>query len=92
MARDLVAVDAQARPVVRARTGRAASSAVHSLRLQGSLASRTFKIYRRYLFVAGAGERCRVNVVVEGFNVIRDPIYGRLKLPLFDGRAVPWAA
>jgi cytochrome c553 len=84
--RDLVAVDGRARPVVRAHSGRAASSAVVSLRPQGSLATRTFRIDRRYLFVAAAGERCRINVVVEGFNVIRDPIYGALKLPLFDAQ------
>ncbi len=83
---DLVAVDSRLRPVVHARSGRVATSAVDSLRPQGALATRTFTIDRRYLFVEAAGERCRINVVVEGFNVIRDPIYGPLKLPLFDAR------
>jgi len=83
-ARDLVTVDAKARPVVRARSGRFARSGADSLRLQGSLSSTTFSIDRRYLWLFAAGERCRINVVVEGFNVIRDPIYGPLKLALFD--------
>ncbi|MEZ5963716.1 MAG: DUF1553 domain-containing protein [Planctomycetota bacterium] len=85
-ASDLVAVDGEARPVVRARAGRWARSGSESLRLQGSLSSRTFRIDRRYLWLRAAGENCRINIVVEGFNVIRDPIYGPLKLALSDER------
>jgi cytochrome c553 len=88
-ARDLVAVDQEGRAVVRFWPGRMAQSAGDSPRLQGSLLSRNFRIDRRFLWVKVAGERCRINVVVEGFNVIRDPIYGGLRRGV-DEAAPTW--
>lgn len=47
-----------------------------SRRLQGTLQSPTFDIDRRFVHVYGSGKDCRVNVVLDGFKLIRSPIYG----------------
>ena len=47
-------------------------------RLQGVLRSRTFTIEHRYIHYLAAGRGGRINVVVDGFEKIRDPIYGGL--------------
>jgi hypothetical protein len=47
--------------------------------LEGSLLSNTLTIDQDYLHVAAAGYGSRLRVVVDGFNVIRDPIYGGLR-------------
>jgi hypothetical protein len=55
-----------------------AHSGAPSVRLEGALRSPTFPIERRYAHVRACGFEARVNVVVDGFNLIRDPIYGGL--------------
>ncbi len=79
-AADVVALDGKGRPFMRMLPGAWATSGAESLRLQGALASPTFTIDRRYLWIRAAGERARFNVVLEGFNLIRDPIYGGLRV------------
>ncbi|MBL8733621.1 MAG: DUF1553 domain-containing protein [Planctomycetes bacterium] len=44
----------------------------------GVLQTRTFPLTQRYLHVRVAGEHARVNVVVDGLHLVRDPIYGPL--------------
>lgn len=67
------------RPSVRALAGAWAHSGATSPREIGTLASHDFRIDARYLHVLVAGTGARFNVVVNGFNLIRDPIYGSLK-------------
>ena len=55
-----------------------AHSGLVSDRLQGVLRSRTFVIDRRYIHVRAQGRGGRINLVVDGFEKIRDPIYGGL--------------
>jgi cytochrome c553 len=55
------------------------SSATVSRKLQGNLRSPDFQIDKRYLHVRVQGAGARLSIIVENFNVIRDPIYGRLK-------------
>jgi hypothetical protein len=50
-----------------------------SARLQGVLRSPTFTITNRYLHILAAGRSSRINVPVDNFTMIRDPIYGGLK-------------
>ena len=57
-----------------------AHSGKNGLRLQGALRSPTFTIDRRYLHLRLAGRASRVNVVIANFMLIRDPIYGSLKV------------
>ena len=54
-------------------------SARYSKRFQGSLRSPTFAVRERYLHVLASGENSRINVVIDNFNLIRNPIYGGLK-------------
>lgn len=54
------------------------SSAAVSTHLEGDLRSPTFRLSERYLHLRVAGRRALLNVVVDGFNVIRDPVYGSL--------------
>ncbi|MBK8977989.1 MAG: PSD1 domain-containing protein [Planctomycetes bacterium] len=64
-------------------------SAATARRLWGTLATPDFPIERRYLHVLAAGRDARLNVVLDGFYLIRDPIYGALK-PRVDSPAPRW--
>ncbi len=64
-------------------------SARSDLRLTGTLSTGDFPIDRRYLHLRVAGQTSRINVVLDGFNLIRDPIYGRLK-PFVDRAEPHW--
>ncbi|MEE2887486.1 MAG: PSD1 and planctomycete cytochrome C domain-containing protein [Planctomycetota bacterium] len=55
-----------------------AFSATQGLHAQGVLRSQTFEIQKRYLHFFGFGMEARVRLVLEGFNIIRAPIYGQL--------------
>jgi hypothetical protein len=55
-----------------------AHSGLVSDRLQGVLRSRTFTTERRFVHVRVMGNGGRINVVLDGFEKIRDPIYGGL--------------
>ncbi|MDA0372757.1 MAG: PSD1 and planctomycete cytochrome C domain-containing protein [Planctomycetota bacterium] len=68
-----------ASPRVGILAGTLAHSGAASPKLAGTLHTRDFAIERRYLHVLAAGDEGRINVVVDGFNLIRDPIYGPLK-------------
>jgi hypothetical protein len=77
--------DRATRPVATiARGGSWAHSGHLSRRLQGTLRSPSFSIDRRYLHVLAAGRASRVNVVIEHFVMIQDPLYGRLRRILKD--------
>ena len=75
---DFVVGDAR-RPVLACLRAPAASSAAISRRLEGVLRSPTFIITNRYAHILAAGSGGRVNVRVDNFTMIRDPIYGGLK-------------
>jgi hypothetical protein len=68
-----------ASPRVGILAGTLAHSGAASPRLAGTLHTRDFDIEKRYLHVLAAGDEGRINVVVDGFNLIRNPIYGPLK-------------
>jgi cytochrome c553 len=71
-----------AKPVAALVTEPGSHGALLSRRLEGALRSPTFTIAHRYLHLRAAGAGARANVVVDNFNVIRDPIYGGLKRTL----------
>ena len=56
-----------------------ANSAALSRERDGVLHSPTFPVEQDYLHIEVAGEGSRVMVVVEGFHLIRNPIYGNLR-------------
>jgi hypothetical protein len=51
-----------------------------SERLQGVLRSRTFKISTSKIFYHMAGHDAEVNLIIDNFELIQDPIYGGLKI------------
>ncbi len=57
----------------------AAHSGLVSNKLEGAIRSGTFTITKPYLHVRVAGNKARLNIVVDNFTLIRDPIYGSLK-------------
>ena len=72
-------VEAVPRKVTAVPSGWAHSGLV-SDRLQGVLRSRTFVLDRRFIHVRALGRGGRINLVVDGFEKIRSPIYGGLTL------------
>lgn len=69
-------------PVAAVLTEPGLFSARWSRRAEGALRSPTFTITNRFLHVRAAGRATRVNVVIDNYTLIRDPIYGRLKVGL----------
>jgi mono/diheme cytochrome c family protein len=67
-----------------------AHSGMVSKRLRGVLRSRSFTIEARYVHWMVAGRGGRINVVVDGFEKIRDPIYGALTRKIDVGDRPQW--
>jgi len=65
------------RPVVRITTG-AVDSGATALRLQGELRSPSFTLDKRYVHFRLAGDKARVNLVIDGYTLIMNPMYGKL--------------
>jgi len=61
-----------------------AHSALVSDRLQGVLRSKTFTIERRLIHYLASGRGGRINLVIDGFEKIRSPIYGELTIGVGD--------
>ncbi len=61
-----------------------------SNRLRGVLRSRTFALSRRFVHVLASGRGGRINLVIDGFEKIRDPIYGDLVHDVDHGDAPKW--
>ena len=79
--------DAASRRAPVDRAGRRRTAASLSDRLQGVLRSPTFTIDKtKHPAIACAGNGGQVNLIVDGFQLIRDPIYGGLT---FDDRQRP---
>jgi len=53
-------------------------SGLLSQKYQGTLRSSTFKISENHIHIAALGVDVRINVVVDNFKIIRNPIYGSL--------------
>ncbi|MFO0890436.1 MAG: PSD1 and planctomycete cytochrome C domain-containing protein [Isosphaeraceae bacterium] len=68
----------------------AAHSGLVSERLQGVLRSPTFTLNQRWIHYLAAGQGGRINLVVDGFEKIRDPIYGRLTVAVGSGDQRRW--
>ncbi len=67
------------------------NSAALGKRLQGALRSPTFVIEKDFIHLLAAGQSARINVVIDGFNLIRNPIYGQLK-QVINSREASWRA
>ncbi|MCA8953291.1 MAG: DUF1553 domain-containing protein, partial [Planctomycetes bacterium] len=59
-------------------------SGIAGRRREGTLQTATFELRERYLHVRAAGVHSRIVVIVDGFHVVRDPIYGDLHRTVDD--------
>jgi hypothetical protein len=66
-----------------------AHSGTLSTALQGSLRSPTFTITKKQIHYLIAGKQARVRLVLNGLQLIQDPIYGRLAFTV-DNDALQW--
>jgi hypothetical protein len=87
--RAAVLVDPTTRAGVRLVSAGQADSGLLSRKLEGVLRSRTFTIESDYMHFLAAGGASRINLVIDGFTLIRNPIYGGLILNL-DDDALAW--
>jgi hypothetical protein len=67
-----------------------AHSALGSESLHGILRSETFTIEHSFIHYLVAGRRSRIQLVVSGFEKIRDPIYGGLARAIEHGEEPRW--
>jgi len=59
-------------------------------KLAGVMRSRTFTIESRFVHWLVAGKGARLNVVIDGYEKIRDPIYGGLTVTVDAGDQARW--
>jgi len=62
-------------------------SATAGGRREGTIATATFPLTHRYVHVRVAGDHSRIKLIVDGFHVVRDPIYGTLHRNIDKGEA-----
>jgi hypothetical protein len=88
---DDVAVQARPGRLVRRLVGPGvAHSGLVSGKLQGALRSPTFVISRKKVFYHAGGKGTRINLIIDGYQHIRDPIYGGLTIHLDGGDGLEW--
>ena len=78
----LVVADGDDTATLSAWPGSFVHSARRSPRECGTLSTPDFRIDRRYLYVWAAGRASRINVVLDGFRLVRGPIYDAYKQEL----------
>ena len=68
----------------------AADSGQVSDKLQGALRSPTFTIEKPHLFYQLIGKNARVRLIIEGYQQIRDPLYGGLQFDVNSPDRMMW--
>jgi hypothetical protein len=79
-------------PVQRVFRAGVPHSGLVSGKLQGALRSRTFRIERDHVLYRLSGHDVRVNLIIDGYQLIRDPIYGGLTFTVNQPRGFAWVA
>jgi cytochrome c553/transposase-like protein len=79
--------DSAARPIARLTPG-GVDSGLISNRLQGELRSRSFTIDKNFVHLRLAGKNSRVNLVIDGYTLIMNPMYGKLTVAPSSDRLV----
>jgi hypothetical protein len=67
-----------------------AHSGLASDQLQGVLRSRTFTIGHKKIWYHAAGHGGQINLIIDGYQRIRDPIYGGLTIKVEGGDRLAW--
>jgi hypothetical protein len=76
---DIVVGNSTDRPIARILSG-GAESGLLSGRFQGELRSQTFTISKPFIHYQVAGRNARVNLIVDGYTLIMNPMYGGLTI------------
>jgi cytochrome c553/mono/diheme cytochrome c family protein len=87
---DVVLQDRPGRLVSRLVGVGVAHSGLLSGKLQGTRRSRTFTIRKKKILYHAGGRGTRINLIVDGYQHIRDPIYGGLTVHLESGDRLQW--
>ncbi|MBI2947722.1 MAG: DUF1553 domain-containing protein [Verrucomicrobia bacterium] len=74
---EIIVGESPARPIGRFIAG-GAHSGLLSKRLQGELRSETFTITKPFVHFLMAGQRARLNLIIDGYTLIMNPMYGGL--------------
>jgi cytochrome c553 len=69
-----------------------AHSGLVSDKLQGVLRSQSFVISRKKILYHAAGRQAQINLIIDGYQLIRDPIYGGLTIKIDQGDDFQWHA
>jgi Protein of unknown function (DUF1553)/Protein of unknown function (DUF1549)/Planctomycete cytochrome C len=77
-------------PVVRLLGPAVAHSGILGGHLRGALRSPTFTIESKYILYRVAGRGSRVRLIIDGFQIIRNPIYGGLEFRVNHGDDLRW--
>jgi hypothetical protein len=83
-------LNSDATPIQRVLEAPAAHSGLIAPQLQGALRSRTFVIASKKICYHAAGRGCRINLIVDGYQLIREPIYGGLTINVDCGENPTW--
>src|SRR5207247_1677665 len=67
-----------------------ANSGQVSNRLQGAIRSKTFIIQKKKVFYRVAGQGSHINLIIDNYQRIRDPIYGGLTVTIDHGDQFEW--
>jgi hypothetical protein len=78
------------RPVKNVMGPGVAHSGQVSNQLQGTLRSKTFVIQKKKVLYRVAGRSAQINLIIDGYQRIRDPIYGGLTIPIDHGSQFEW--
>lgn len=77
------------KPQLRKLPGAFWLSAAAGTQREGTVATRTFELSHRYVHVRVAGDHSRIKLIVDGFHIVRDPIYGTLHRNI-DNQEAHW--
>jgi cytochrome c553 len=71
-------------------SGRTAHSGALSNRLEGALRSRTFTIDKNRVLYHAGGKGTKINLIIDSFRLIQNPIYGGLTITLDSPDKLQW--
>lgn len=66
------------KPQLRELPGAFWHSGIAGTQREGTIATGTFDLTHRYVHVRVAGDHSRIKLIVDGFHIVRNPIYGSL--------------
>jgi hypothetical protein len=72
------------------RGARVAHSGALAARLEGTLRSRTFTIENNHILYHLGGRGAKISLIIDGYQLIRDPIYGALTIALDRPDRMQW--